>query len=192
MHDIRCCCCCCAPPLRAIYCGADFNCMQMQQQQQQQQQLQQRSSGGDIIVHLSRDWMALFLIYYQCSVNDLVPLLLDVCMNDYIGMVAKELVFSMKSPILYRRPDKKRAITDVLARAAVDIPCVIELISPEWPVRDKPKVPDEIMEELDNTHCLQSTMGGVVLQYILHGKGVTPHHHQVRACMITVRLPRTT
>ena len=31
-------------------------------QMQQQQQLQQRSSGGDIIVHLSRDGMALSII----------------------------------------------------------------------------------------------------------------------------------
>ena len=90
----------------------------------------------------------------------MVTLHLDVCIDDYIETVAKELVFSMRSLILYRRPDKKQTIKNVLARAAVDISCVIELISTEWPVRGKPKVPDEIMEELDCTHSTTSERAG--------------------------------
>ena len=100
----------------------------------------------------------------------MVPLPLDVCIYDYIGTVATKPVFVMRSPILCRRPDKKQAIKDVLARAAVDIPCVIELISTEWPVQDKPKVPDEIMKELDCTHYLQSALGGLVLRFTRQGR----------------------
>ena len=91
-------------------------------------------------------------------------------MDDYIETVAKELVFSMRSLILYRRPDKKQTIKNVLARAVVDIPCVIELISTEWPVRGKPKVPDEIMEELDCTHSTTSRARWEDWSSVLHGR----------------------
>ena len=65
---------------------------------------------------------------------------------------------------------QEQAIKDDLARAVVDIPCVIELISTEWPVQDKPKVPDEIMKELDCTHYLQSALGGLVLRFTRQGR----------------------
>lgn len=159
-----------------------FNRTQVLQQQLKLQRSSSSSSGGDVIMQLDREPIQLFLRWSQCSFDDLVARLLDLSMWAFVEQMAKELIFSMSSPILFRRPDTKEAIRDVLTWAAKVLPPDIECLSKKWPVRSLSEVPAETIKQLDETDFFQGTLGGVNVRYVLYGKSVSAcHEHQVRA-----------
>ena len=170
--------CCCAPILCAVCCGGGFNGTQVGQQQ-----LLKRFRNGNVIyAHISREALILWFQCTQCQ-YDVVTGLLDVAMSHFVELYAKEVFDIMQNPALCTRPDTKKAIRDVLAFAAKEVPPLIEHFSKTWPVQDFPKLPAEITSKLRVGAFYHSSLGGVFVRYVLCGKSVAAHHHQVRACM---------
>lgn len=118
----------------------------------------------------------------NCSAKEIASLL-DVVMDWMIELsVAKD--FGVKTQEFLRRPDNKDAMKAVLDRAVEELLRGMEFarISKAPPAvcdNNMLKVlPANNMKDLDSTHYFQRTVGGVVLEYVCHGNGVTSDHHQ--------------
>lgn len=177
--------------MRHVLRYTDFNRAQVQQQKQQQCSSSSSPSsctgGGDgrediITMHVERELVELFVVHTQCPVDDLAEHFIGNPMTDYVEVSSKDLALCMRSPLLFRKPETKKAIRAALASAAQDIPADMLEISRGWPARDLPKISAEAMIRLGKTDSFASTLGGVVVRCVLRGES----GHQVRACMIMI------
>ena len=143
-----------------------FNLTQRQPRERQRQ----RSSDTDsskVIFDTSKDAVEKLMLYHQHSFAQAMAAL-DEALNMHVGFFAKDLVFPMQSPILFRKQDMRRESRAALADAAKDVPVEIERFTRTWSVRDKPGMSTDDARELANTDSVVSKLGGVIVRYVVH------------------------
>ena len=96
----------------------------MQPQPQPHKKRHQGSSDTDsskVIFDISKDAVEKLMVYHQHSFAQAMAAL-DEALNMHVGFFAKNLVFPMQSPILFRKQGMRRQIRAALADAPKDVP----------------------------------------------------------------------